>query len=313
MDSRLLQKYISGNATEEEARKVTLWISQSDEHRREYIAKRKLFDIYLWRDSSIESTKRKNPNIALFKSRTMKVVGMAAVVTLVVMGTFYLILNGQSAKKEQMQSLFVPAGQRSEILLADGTKVWLNSQSRLIFPGTFDGKYRKVRLEGEAYFKVTKNKEKPFIVETDKYDIKVLGTEFNVTAYPSEKIWKTSLLRGSVEIDAPHGSAQMKLKPNDMATFNGNQLMKSTIEDDDYYQWRDGLICFNNASMKEMVHKLERCYGTKIAVNNTRMLSRRYTAKFRVSDGIEHVIKVLRIGNKFTYHKDDDKNLITIN
>ena len=64
MDSRLLQKYISGNATEEEARKVTLWISQSDEHRREYIAKRKLFDIYLWRDPSIESTKRKNPNQA---------------------------------------------------------------------------------------------------------------------------------------------------------------------------------------------------------------------------------------------------------
>lgn len=84
--------------------------------------------------------------------------------------------------------------------LADGTKVWLNSRSSLKFPTNFQGKSRNVILDGEGFFTVAKNKEVPFIVKTKKYDVKVLGTEFNILAYSTDSIWETSLLEGSVEI-----------------------------------------------------------------------------------------------------------------
>jgi transmembrane sensor len=312
MDKRLLQKYISGDASEEEVREVIEWIMQSDENKREYITRRKLFDISIWRDQPVEET-RETHKVYFTKTWIIKIASAAAVIAFVVAGSYFYISGLHLGKAEQMQSLYVPAGQRSEVMLADGTKVWLNSGSKLTFPGTFEGKYRKVKLDGEGYFIVTKNKEKPFIVETNRYDIKVLGTVFNVTAYSSDNTWRTSLLRGSVEIDTPQGNIQMKLVPNTMATYDGKRLVEGMIENNDYYNWRDGLICFDNVSVKEMIEKLELCYGVKIVIKNKRMLSEHYTGKFRVNDGIDQVLNVLKLDNKFTYHKDDDKNLIVIN
>ena len=312
MDKRLLQKYISGDASEEEVREVIEWIMQSDENKREYITRRKLFDISIWRDQPVEETREKH-KVYFTKTWIIKIASAAAVIAFVVAGSYFYISGLHLGKAEQMQSLYVPAGQRSEVMLADGTKVWLNSGSKLTFPGTFEGKYRKVKLNGEGYFIVTKNKEKPFIVETNRYDIKVLGTVFNVTAYSSDNTWRTSLLRGSVEIDTPQGNIQMKLVPNTMATYDGSHLVEGMIENTDYYNWRDGLVCFDNVSVKEMIEKLELCYGVKIVIKSKRMLSEHYTGKFRVSDGIDQVLNVLKLDNKFTYHKDDDKNLIVIN
>jgi transmembrane sensor len=313
MDKQLLQKYISGSATEEEARRVTEWIYKSENNRRIYMAQRKLFDIYLWHSPSKTVKRRSIINIHIFKKVSIRIMEVAAMIALIIIGTYFWIYNWQSKKAEQMQSIYVPVGQRSEILLTDGTKVWLNSRSKLTFPSTFYGKYRKVKLDGEGYFIVTKNRERPFIVETDKYNVKVLGTEFNVTAYSLNNTWRTSLLRGSVEIDSPQGFVQMKLSPNDMATYNGNKLVKSTIEDDEYYRWREGLICFDNVSIKEIIDRLEICYGVNIVVNDKQMLSKRYTGKFWISDGIEQVFKVLSLDNSFTYHKDENTNAIIIN
>ncbi len=312
MDKRLLQKYISGDASEEETKEVVEWIMQSEENKREYIARRKLFDISVWREKPMGNTNKKY-EANFTKTLIIKILSAAAIIACVVVGVSFYISGLHLKKTEQMQSLYVPAGQRSEIILADGTKVWLNSGSKLTFPGTFEGKFRKVKLDGEGYFTVTKNKEKPFIVETNRYDIKVLGTVFNVTAYSSDKTWRTSLLRGSVEIDLPQGSAQMKLVPNTMATYKDNRLVKKVIDNADYYKWRDGLICFDNVSVKEMVERLKICYGVNIVVNNKQVLSKRYTGKFRISDGIEQVFKVLSLDNTFTYRKDENKNAIIIN
>ena len=99
-----------------------------------------------------------------------------------------------------MQTVVVPAGQHAELYLADGTHVWLNSGSRLTFPGRFSKKVRHVELDGEGYFKVSSNIKQPFIVGTNRCNIRVLGTEFNVLAYEKDSIWETALLEGAVEI-----------------------------------------------------------------------------------------------------------------
>ena len=141
-----------------------------------------------------------------------------------------------------------------------------------------------------------------------------MGTEFNVLAYAKDSLWETSLLEGAVDILVPgKATGGMRLEPNTMATLKGNKLVKELIKEPEYFLWREGLLCFNNISVGDMIEKLKRYYGVDIGVTNTKILSNRYTGKFRTKDGVEHVLKVLRLNNKFTYTKNDETNVITIN
>ena len=314
MNPELLQKYIAGNATEAEKQRVTKWIQENPENMREYMAQRKLHDMVLWRMEPVaEENSRERKHFSL-RGICMEAAKIAAVLAIVLLGTHYWTGKHQVPEDKTWQSIYVPAGQRAELMLADGTKVWLNSRSTLTFPGSFKGNIRNVKLDGEGYFAVTKNVEQPFIVETNKCNVKVLGTEFNVMAYAADSVWETSLLEGAVEILVPgSNNSGMRLEPNMMASLKGNRLVKGRIKEADYFLWREGLLCFNDISVRDMIEKLKLYYGVDIVVNNTRILKNRYTGKFRTKDGVEHVLKVLKLNNKFTYTKDDETNVITIN
>ena len=313
MNPELLQKYIAGNATEAEKQRVTEWIQENPENMREYMAQRKLHDMALWRTEPVaEENSRERKHFSL-RGVCMEAAKIAAVLAIVLLGTHYWTGKHQVPEDKTWQSIYVPAGQRAELMLADGTKVWLNSRSTLTFPGSFKGNIRNVKLDGEGYFAVTKNVEQPFIVETNKCNVKVLGTELNVMAYAADSVWETSLLEGAVEILVPgSNNSGMRLEPNMMASLKGNRLVKGRIKEVDYFLWREGLLCFNDISVRDMIEKLKLYYGVDIVVNNTRILKNRYTGKFRTKDGVEHVLKVLKLNNKFTYTKDDEPNVITI-
>ena len=314
MNPELLQKYIAGNATEAEKQRVTKWIQENPENMREYMAQRKLHDMALWRTEPVaEENSRERKHFSL-RGVCMEAAKIAAVLAIVLLGTHYWTGKHQVPEDKTWQSIYVPAGQRAELMLADGTKPWLNSRSTLTFPGSFKGNIRNVKLDGEGYFAVTKNVEQPFIVETNKCNVKVLGTEFNVMAYAADSVWETSLLEGAVEILVPgSNNSGMRLEPNMMASLKGNRLVKGRIKEADYFLWREGLLCFNDISVRDMIEKLKLYYGVDIVVNNTRILKNRYTGKFRTKDGVEHVLKVLKLNNKFTYTKNDETNVITIN
>ena len=314
MNPELLQKYIAGNATEAEKQRVTEWIQENSENMREYMAQRKLHDMALWRTEPVaEENSRERIHFSL-RGVCMEAAKIAAVLAIVLLGTHYWTGIHQVPEDKTWQSIYVPAGQRAELMLADGTKVWLNSRSTLTFPGSFKGNIRNVKLDGEGYFAVTKIVEQPFIVETNKCNVKVLGTEFNVMAYAADSVWETSLLEGAVEILVPgSNNSGMRLEPNMMASLKGNRLVKGRIKEADYFLWREGLLCFNDISVRDMIEKLKLYYGVDIVVNNTWILKNRYTGKFRTKDGVEHVLKVLKLNNKFTYTKNDETNVITIN
>lgn len=314
MNPELLQKYIAGNATEAEKQRVTKWIQENPENMCEYMAQRKLHDMALWRTEPVaEENSRERKHFSL-RGVCMEAAKIAAVLAIVLLGTHYWTGKHQVPEDKTWQSIYVPAGQRAELMLADGTKVWLNSRSTLTFPGSFKGNIRNVKLDGEGYFAVTKNVEQPFIVETNKCNVKVLGTEFNVMAYAADSVWEISLLEGAVEILVPgSNNSGMRLEPNMMASLKGNRLVKGRIKEADYFLWREGLLCFNDISVRDMIEKLKLYYGVDIVVNNTRILKNRYTGKFRTKDGVEHVLKVLKLNNKFTYTKNDETNVITIN
>lgn len=308
MNSELLQKYIAGHATEDETRRVVEWMQASPENMREYRAQRKLHDIALWRaEESRQSVWRR----LTWRRVVWEFAKIAAVFVLVFLGVRYWE-DRQSVGDKPLQSIYVPAGQRAELMLADGTKVWLNSRSTLTFPGEFKGDMRNVTLDGEGYFAVTHNPEQPFIVKTSKWDVRVLGTEFNVKAYAQDSIWKVALLKGSVEIVRPK-YGNIKLEPDTRICLTDGKLVKARIEHHDYFQWREGLLCFHNISVRDMIEKLKLYYGVDILVNNKRILQNHYTGKFRTKDGVEHVLRVLQLNNYFTYSIDEETNVITIN
>ena len=171
MNPELLQKYIAGNATEVEKQRVTGWIQENPENMREYMAQRKLHDMALWRTEPVaEENSRERKHFSL-RGICMEAAKIAAVLAIVLLGTHYWTGKHQEPEDKTWQSIYVPAGQRAELMLADGTKVWLNSRSTLTFPGSFKGDIRNVKLDGEGYFAVTKNVEQPFIVETNKCNV----------------------------------------------------------------------------------------------------------------------------------------------
>lgn len=311
MDKEILQRYVEGNVTPEEIITVVDWLDEDESHVREFMALHKLNDISLLNQPvGLADTQKKKKSFSL-RQIGYELAKIAAVVLLFWGGTKLFETNPEE-DTITYQTLFVPAGQRAELILPDSTRVWVNARSKLVYPVNFGKGTRQVELNGEAYFDVIHNEQQPFVVKTSQMDIQVLGTEFNVTAYSNSSDFEVSLLRGSIELSSPRLSSNYRVKERENVRLQDNKLIINTIADYDYFRWKEGLICFNNESVSTIIEKLRLYYDINIEVDNQKFLGSRYTGKFRSKDGIEQVLKVLQIEHKFTYTKNNDLNLITI-
>lgn len=315
MDQEVLNRYIAGDATPIEKEEVARWLDADKKNMKEFLAQRKLYDISIWQQEPADIAKDKiwtNKKQWTLRTISIELSKIAAIFIIAFTVTYAFLIDRDSSEAASMQTIFVPPGQRAELTLTDGTKVWLNAKTTFTFPNKFMDGSREVKLDGEGYFDVTKDTEKPFIVKTEQYDIKVLGTEFNVTAYSGSSIFETSLLKGSVQVSSPMVNDIINLEPNTRTYLENGILKKGIIEHNTYFLWKEGLICFYDEPVDKMIEKLELYYDVKIIVQNKELLKNRYSGKFRTKDGVEHVLKVLQLNNKFTYIKDNDLNLITI-
>ena len=201
-----------------------------------------------------------------------------------------------------------------KIVLYDGSLVWLNAGSELRYPNTFVENQRVVYLKGEAYFDVTKKKKTPFIVRTDKYDIEVLGTQFDVDAYPDQTAFETTLMKGSVKVTSQHFPEQtITLKPHHKAYVKDGQLAVTKVNDFTPYRWKEGLICFKDEPFQTIMEDFEKYYGIRIIINNKKVLKYSYNGKFRQADGIDYALRVLQRDIHFKYEKANDEEIIYIN
>lgn len=165
----------------------------------------------------------------------------------------------------ELNTLLVPTGKDHRIVLSDGTKVWLNSGSKLRFPFLFSGNTREVYLQGEGYFEVSKNKDNPFIVHTENTAIHVLGTKFNVNTY--SVVEKTSLVEGRVTLTAPDGSL-LKLEPGYQSTYDpARGLGKQAFRDDEVLSWMKGVYYFHNIPLAEIKNVIERWFDVKVILD----------------------------------------------
>ncbi len=247
----LLMKYIKGETAPEEREKVVRWLDEDPEHIHQYRSLRKLYDISLW--SPIEESQQEEKQTRTLKPVWIEFLKVAAVILVTFLGTKAFFDWKEDPVK--MQTVIVPAGQRAELLLADGTKVWSNSRSKLKFPDRFQKDARNVELDGEGYFEVTHKEEAPFTVHTSRYDVKVLGTEFNVKAYNSKNQFEASLLKGSVEVSNMNKSQVVRLRPDEQVISDGSQLIRSVILDKNYFRWKEGLLCLDDESIGGLIDK----------------------------------------------------------
>ena len=194
MNQELLYKYFKGTASIEEEKQILDWVEASKENRETYLKERMLFDVSLF--STKQDSKKKPMRLMPMLRWTARI---AAAIVIAVSG-YYMTTDYIYNKNAQPQTITVPAGQRAQITLADGTRVWLNAQSTLTYASNFGRKERNVELDGEAYFEVTKNKKLPFYVHTEMNKVRVVGTCFNVCAYKGSKEFETTLVEGIVDI-----------------------------------------------------------------------------------------------------------------
>lgn len=196
----------------------------------------------------------------------------------------------------------VPKGQRIYMTLQDGTEAWLSPRSVIKIPSEFSKDERSVELDGEGFFSVTKDAKRPFIVKTQQYNIKVLGTKFNVFAYSKSKRFETNLVEGRVQVFNNHDPEEnIILQPNEMVALTNGNLIKSmaSFNNEDYLE--SGIFYFSNKKFSEILDYLTLWYNVKFSIKDSAKIDQYVSGKFRQSDDIERILKALQGVHHFKY------------
>ena len=314
IDTNILYKFFEVATSFEEECRIRTWMEADPANRLMFFKARRTFDAACLSGTLNPAENAKSKSVFMNRRIWMNVLKVAAIILFTwTFTSLYYHFSQKEAEIYAMQSIYVPAGQRINITLPDGTNVWLNARTRLDYPAVFGKDLRQVQLDGEAYFDVSKDKNRPFVVETDKCNIEVLGTEFNVDAYPDMDDFSVSLLEGSVKLLTKNDTDTLLLKPSYKA-FIGRDGRFQTEEIDDYnaLRWKEGLICFKSASFQSIMKSLEKYFGVSIVVSNEQALKSNYSGKFRQTDGVDHALRVLQKDIRFTYQRDEDNQIIFI-
>jgi len=204
--------------------------------------------------------------------------------------TYKSLNKEQEYKKKKTNTLVVPRGGEYKLTLSDGTKVWLNSETKLEYPVTFNGKTRTVKLIGEAYFDVAKDSKHPFIVHMDKSSVKVLGTEFNISAYP-DSYEETVLVEGKVNLSS-NGKNKI-LKPGDRAVSVKGDINISKVNTKFYTSWKNGIFYFNNIKLKDLVVQLSRWYDVEFFFLNEEIKGLHFTGAVEKDRSIKFILDLI--------------------
>ena len=208
-----------------------------------------------------------------------------------------------SSIKAEYLTVIVPKGRRTTVKLSDGSAIWVNSGTRIVYPKVFSEKSREIVIDGEAYMDVAKDESRPFIVHTKGFSVQVIGTQFNISAYSNDSENSVVLVEGAVEVTA--GSSKGKLLPR-QGFFTGNGA--SSIRNVDIYPyvcWKDGVMQLNGESLDVIMKRLSRYYGLDIRCSE-RFALEKYEGKIDLKKPIETVLNNLSVSTFMSYTRDGD-------
>lgn len=239
----------------------------------------------------------------------------AILVVAFVAGFYFHSLNkNQQVQYAEMEIMY---GQTGHLFLFDGTEVWLNSGTKFKYPNQFNQDQRNVFIEGEAFFKVAPNKHLPFKVKTGKLEIEVLGTSFNVSAYPGEASQSVVLVEGKVQLNNPEGKKIGEMLPGQLAVkTEGDAKIRVQSADPYFYtSWKDGKVIFDGENLGEIAKKMERWYNVEIRFDAENLKDYQFTGTILRNKPIDQTIMAMELlaPIRFNYVvKTEEKNIITI-
>jgi hypothetical protein len=229
-------------------------------------------------------------------------------------------VNQETSKNNSTlyNTLLVPYGKRTKIKLSDGSIVWLNSGSKLVYPAVFNGDKRELYLEGEAIFDVAHNKNKPFVVLSENQEIEVLGTVFGVTDYKDENALNTVLKSGSVQISYNNNSSsslhtdKIKISPGTKASYNKKtkSMVSEKVNVDHYFSWRDGVFIFKNDDLNHITKRISRYYNLEIEIINEALAKETFSGYLDLNEDIDKVIQNIKESTKMNYKFLENKIII---
>ncbi len=231
-----------------------------------------------------------------------------AAAAVLVLFTGYQIYLLSSPNTLTLNTIDVPRGQRASVVLSDGTKVWLNAESRFIYPTRFADHERTVSLSGEGYFEVHSNEEDPFIIENPQLQVRVTGTKFNFRAYEHEKTM-VSLIEGRVEVSTPGNSHKITMNPNEEIIYSeesGLQHNKNAFTDA-AESWTTGELYFREEKLASIVKALQRKYDQDIFITVPDLEDEVFTCRARKSASLQDVLSLLKETRKIDYYFENDQ------
>lgn len=324
MNEALLMSYLRQTCTPEECLQVEAWCEASPENRRAleqiyytlFVGDRLATMERVDTEESLQRLKQRirakqtapslAPSIASRpRWRAYRVVAAAFLAGLIVMAA---LIRLWPAPRLADYTVLTAAGQRAQTLLPDGSRVWLNGKTRLVYRGSSRGGERRVELEGEAYFEVARAVDAPFVVCSKEVQTRVLGTKFNVRAREDEDRVVTTLLQGSVCIDLPRqqGSGRV-LKPGqtlEVDTKNYEARLREYHEPADVLLWIKGKLSFRQYSLKQITDLMEKMYDVEFVYDEASLREERFTGDFSTDSTPEEILHILTYTNYFTFQKE---------
>jgi ferric-dicitrate binding protein FerR (iron transport regulator) len=309
---QLIARYLNGDLTEGESKELLRWIN-------ERVANKKLFmEIKDTWDAGLKSGEQETAEqlLLFYRNRALQKSGyripvwmkVAAVAAVLVIGllTGALLLKAALVPSVGPEVFTVPLGSRSQVSLADGTKVNLNSGSRLTVDARFSSRNRIVTLNGEAFFEVKADRRHPFTVKTGKFDIAVTGTKFNVSAYPGDRQISATLTEGRISLIAgDHRSFQ--LKPGEKISFDQGTmdpiLAKADLQSET--AWVKNEFIFREIPFPDLIRRLERWYDVRLVCQGTEFNSMVYSGSFKNQETIWQVLDALKLTTPIEYRKSN--------
>jgi ferric-dicitrate binding protein FerR (iron transport regulator) len=323
MDDCLLIRFLTNNCSPEDLQQIDRWIASNEAHAKWLF---EMEQTWMLKDQLYFSDQQKikqaynrfisRKTVPLTHKSTIRPLSVwlkyAAAVIIVVLLSLNLYKMERNEADITMNVIEVPKGERANITLSDGTKIWLNAESKLTYPSQFTAKTREICLEGEAYFAVTKNKKHPFIVKNSLFDLQVTGTEFNVQAYNGENA-EISLKEGGVIVHAANSYDPIIMKPNDQVlyTTDGQTICKhsdmSAID-----SWTRDAIFLTDKPLSDILKTLERKYNVSILLSDSSLVNVRFTCHTRPGTSLAEVLDLLKETRQINYEFRNN-NLIIIN
>jgi len=319
MEKDRLISFIASNQSADDHSEVIGWIKSADENKEEYIRYKNLWAILQHGKEMPETKIREALSLVRKKSgdkkqsfRLWRVVKYAALVVFALL-TGYITGTRDIHKEMTMNEFFVPHGNRSSVVLPDGSKVWISNGTKLIYPEEFTGKNRVVELEGEGFFDVTHDKAHPFLVKVGQSRIKVLGTRFAVVAYPDDQSIKAELISGEIRFEVKENSQTDQFRsylmtPSQCLVFDksSGKVAASEVTDSFYDYWLNGVYQFKNETFEALAKKIERIYNVEVTFEEEMLKKRLFSGSLSIHDNIYTLMDVFERAAKepFSYSRE---------